>query len=224
MQNETPMLDPVKAYSTALAMWLDTARTMQAQWLQSVSSMTSSTATEIDWKTIKIPVVNYTAAPSEAKMREAFQIAADINLNAWTQAANLLAALPRWAHWPTEIPGRVATDMFHEMRNGNKPETIYEKGAQSAAAAAPPARKPVMAATRLSQPLGDPDDLTLIKGIGPKLSARLNELGIFHLAQIAKLSVDDVEDLDDDIDGNGRIERDDWVGQARAKLANGQLS
>ncbi len=221
--NETSMTDPSKAYSAAVAMWLDTARTLQAQWVQSVSSMASSLPATINWKTVEIPVMSFPAAQGEARMREAFQVAADINLNAWTQAAGMLAALPRWAHWPTEIPGRVATDLFHQMRTGSRPETVYEKTAQAAAPQSP-AKKPVIAAARLSQPLGEPDDLTLIKGIGPKLSARLNELGIYHFAQIAAWSDDDVEDLDDDIDGNGRIERDNWVGQARAKLANGKLA
>ena len=59
------------------------------------------------------------------------------------------------------------------------------------------------------------DDLTLIDGIGPFLEKKLNETGIFTYEQLATLSQEQIPQLTRAI-GHipGRIERDDWVGQA----------
>ena len=52
----------------------------------------------------------------EAKIRETFQAAADMNLKAWTQMAEQMAAMPSWMRWPAEVPGRAMTDMFDMLR------------------------------------------------------------------------------------------------------------
>ena len=60
------------------------------------------------------------------------------------------------------------------------------------------------------------DDLKAITGIGPKLEKVLNELGIWTWAQIAALKGAEIAWLEDQFGFSGRIERDDWIGQARA--------
>lgn len=62
---------------------------------------------------------------------------------------------------------------------------------------------------------GQPDDLTRIKGLGPKLSALLQSLGITRFDQIAGWSDADIDRIDAQL-GNfqGRIRRDNWVEQA----------
>ncbi|RJY09062.1 helix-hairpin-helix domain-containing protein [Aurantiacibacter aquimixticola] len=65
---------------------------------------------------------------------------------------------------------------------------------------------------------GQADDLTRIKGIGPKLAAKLMKNGIARFEQIASWTKSDIEEMDRKLDLAGRIERDDWVKQAR-KLA-----
>jgi len=61
-----------------------------------------------------------------------------------------------------------------------------------------------------------PDNLQLIKGIGPKLSEQLNALGVTRFDQITAWTEEDIAALDPQLEGfSGRIERDDWVGQAR---------
>jgi len=62
----------------------------------------------------------------------------------------------------------------------------------------------------------DVDDLTRIKGIGAKLNQRLNGLGIFRYSQIAELTREDIEKLDDQLRFKGRIDREKWVEQAKA--------
>ncbi|RWF68845.1 MAG: 50S ribosomal protein L21, partial [Mesorhizobium sp.] len=52
------------------------------------------------------------------------------------------------------------------------------------------------AAPLFKAPKGEPDDLTVIKGIGPVAAGQLNEQGIMTFAQIAKLSDKDVARID----------------------------
>lgn len=64
------------------------------------------------------------------------------------------------------------------------------------------------------------DDLKRIRGIGPVLERLLNELGIHRLQQIARFGPDDVERVQAALkDFPDRIERDQWVEQARRLIA-----
>lgn len=68
-------------------------------------------------------------------------------------------------------------------------------------------------------PLGVPaagDELTRMKGVGPRLADRLNANGITSFAQLAALSPEDADALDAKMeDFRGRIHRDRWIEQAR---------
>jgi len=65
-------------------------------------------------------------------------------------------------------------------------------------------------------PGAEKDDLKLISGIGPVLEGKLNGAGITSYQQIAALSDDEIERLESDvINFSGRIQRDDWIGQAK---------
>lgn len=66
-----------------------------------------------------------------------------------------------------------------------------------------------------------PDDLKAISGVGPKLEKILNDLGIWTYAQIAKWDKDQIAWLDDHLTFRGRIDRDEWVKQAKA-LSRGE--
>lgn len=83
------------------------------------------------------------------------------------------------------------------------------------AAAGPDDPSPFLAA-----PDGAADDLLKIKGIGPKLSALLAELGVFHYRQIADWSPAQLAAVDARL-GNfqGRPARDQWQSQARLLAA-----
>lgn len=62
---------------------------------------------------------------------------------------------------------------------------------------------------------GPPDDLVKLKGVGPKLAAMLNQRGIVRFDQIAKLTPDQVETLDESLGAfRGRFTRDRIVDQA----------
>ncbi len=68
----------------------------------------------------------------------------------------------------------------------------------------------------LDGPKGEADDLKKIGGVGPKLEGTLNELGIYHFWQIAEFTPDNVAWVDGYLSFKGRIDRDDWIGQAKA--------
>jgi predicted flap endonuclease-1-like 5' DNA nuclease len=72
-------------------------------------------------------------------------------------------------------------------------------------------------------PPGPADDLVLLKGVGHKLAARLNELGITRFAQIAGMNETELAHLDERMGPfRGRLERDRIAEQADY-LARGDI-
>ncbi|MEQ8307408.1 MAG: hypothetical protein RIA09_12650 [Hoeflea sp.] len=69
-----------------------------------------------------------------------------------------------------------------------------------------------------------PDDLKLISGVGPKLEQVLNGLGVWTYAQIADWKAEEVAWVDDYLQFKGRIDRDDWVSQARTLAKGGKTA
>ena len=88
-------------------------------------------------------------------------------------------------------------------------------------AAARPATAETQPETLTGPRGGKPDDLKLLKGVGPKLEQTLNELGFYHYDQIAAWTPEQVAWVDARLKFKGRIERDGWIEQA-AKLAAGE--
>lgn len=71
---------------------------------------------------------------------------------------------------------------------------------------------------------GEPDDLTRLKGLGPKAAAQLKLLGITRYVQLASLDSGQLASLDEKMGVfRGRIERDRWIEQARY-LARGDTA
>ena len=85
-----------------------------------------------------------------------------------------------------------------------------------------PAATPMQPAAGFpATPAASGDDLTRIKGLGPKLSTTLHGAGVTSFAQIAAWSDADIDRIDAQLGRfQGRIRRDDWVGQAKL-LAQG---
>jgi len=65
---------------------------------------------------------------------------------------------------------------------------------------------------------GNPDDLKRISGIGPVIEGTLNEEGVYHFQQIADFTPDNVKWVDKNVSIPGRVERDDWIGQAKSLI------
>lgn len=68
---------------------------------------------------------------------------------------------------------------------------------------------------------GGADDLKRIKGIGRQNEARLNALGVWHFDQIAAWTPENIRWAGSFLAFVGRIDREDWVGQAKVLAAGG---
>ncbi|MGB6117772.1 MAG: ATP-binding cassette domain-containing protein [Mesorhizobium sp.] len=94
--------------------------------------------------------------------------------------------------------------------------------------AAPKASKPEKAASvkkpaaeSAARPATKPDDLKLIKGIGPVNERKLQQHGITTFAQVAAWKRADIVAVEKYLEFDGRIDREDWIGQAK-RLASGK--
>ncbi|RWE71255.1 NADH-quinone oxidoreductase subunit E [Mesorhizobium sp.] len=121
-----------------------------------------------------------------------------------------------------------------EVEAVSKPRSGPKNKAEPAAAfKAPETKQPVAKTEKPSledknRPAGierpaTVDDLKLISGVGPKIEATLHSLGIYTFAQVAAWKKAEREWVDGYLNFRGRVERDDWVKQAKA-LAKGGVA
>lgn len=100
-----------------------------------------------------------------------------------------------------------------------KPDIAPAEPARFAAVEPAPTPEPITVAAgsgpKIAAAVGAPDNLMLLKGVGPKLDSLLNSLGVTRFDQIAAWTAADIEEVDGYL-GNfkGRISRDNWVDQA----------
>ena len=67
--------------------------------------------------------------------------------------------------------------------------------------------------------ISEKDDLKKIEGIGPFIEMKLNDVGIYTFEQVSMLSDESISLITDAIQFfPGRIEKDDWVGQAASYM------
>lgn len=114
------------------------------------------------------------------------------------------------------------------------PEAVTAKSATTAKTAKPKAAATKVAKTAAAKPIaadgkpetltkaraGGADDLKQLKGVGPGLEKTLNELGFYHFDQVASWRKKEIEWVDGNLRFKGRIERDEWIKQAKV-LAKG---
>lgn len=60
------------------------------------------------------------------------------------------------------------------------------------------------------------DDLEVISGVGPVLVEKLNSVGVYRFEQIADWTEGNVREFDELLSFGGRIEREEWISQAKA--------
>jgi predicted flap endonuclease-1-like 5' DNA nuclease len=104
------------------------------------------------------------------------------------------------------------------------PPTVSETSAAApeSAAKAPPTKKhfPGQPPESLAAARGGTaDDLTRIKGVGPKSVEKLHALGVFHFDQIAAWNIDNARWIGAALSVPGRVERGKWIQQARELVA-----
>lgn len=125
-------------------------------------------------------------------------------------------------HFTTVKIAEILTDGAKASKKAAKKPAAKAEAPKKAPAAekAPAKEKATEAAPAalFTAPEGPADDLKKISGVGPVLEKKLNALGVTTFAQVAAMSRDDIEKLDDALSFKGRIDRDNWLEQA-AELA-----
>lgn len=151
----------------------------------------------------------------------------------WTKAVNIEAmtsAMPA-APMLAIAESAPALEVEPELASELMPVPVAEapvEAAQAATAIEPsPAPEPVLAAPPQAKtasraapkpvlaPVAEPDDLTRLVGIGPKLADALAARGVTQFAQLAAWTVDDLATMDAALSLKGRAVRDAWVAQAK---------
>lgn len=122
------------------------------------------------------------------------------------------------AEAPAETPAEEAKAEEPPAEEAAKPEKAPEPKPAKAKEAKAKEKPADTGFTPLKKPDGEADDLKKISGVGPVLEKKLNDFGIFHYAQIAGLKKADIAQIDEALSFKGRIERDEWVKQAKALM------
>lgn len=95
-------------------------------------------------------------------------------------------------------------------------ESASDTAGESKPKAKKAAPKPKAAGTAKSASAAEQgDDLTKIKGLGDKMSQKLADMGIQSFQQLSEIALDQMEVMDKQLGAQGRMLRDDWVGQAK---------
>ena len=134
------------------------------------------------------------------------------------QVIEQLDAEPDRAHGPGDsasmLAGSITDTIAHSDERGER-ITVSPSASKARQVENREARE--KAAGLMSTPAGEgsPDNLTLIKGIGPVNARKLNEHGILYFEQIAAWGAADIRAAEVYLEFDGRIAREDWVGQAK---------
>ncbi len=140
-----------------------------------------------------------------------------------TEAADVITAEPAPKPAKPKAPAKPKSEAKLKAEEKSEPEPEKEaKPEAEAESAGGDGEEKEIEGTRpagLDAPKGEPDDLKKIGGVGPKLEGTLNELGIYHFWQIAEFTPDNVAWVDGYLSFKGRIDRDDWIGQAKTFAA-----
>lgn len=137
-------------------------------------------------------------------------------------AALLLGLAVAWWIYFGRRRARVTGDRRDVLDEGADPAARNQALIDSAPAASSPV-SPVPAPAPVAA-AGSGDDLTRIKGVGPKLRDLLASLGVTRFEQVAGWSEADIDRIDAQLGQfEGRIRRDNWVEQAKL-LAAGDMA
>lgn len=120
---------------------------------------------------------------------------------------------------PVAPPAPEPVALVDAPKSEPKPAVAKKPAAKKPATKAPAKPKAAPVAKVVAAP-AQKDDLKRIRGIGRQNEARLNAIGVATFAQIAAWSKKEQEDIGERLAFPGRIEREEWVKQAKV-LAKG---
>ena len=153
-----------------------------------------------------------------SKLDDLEEQVADLRANADGADEKVKARVERWSEEIASVVGK--TKKAKKAKKSKAKAKAAPKAAPKAAAAKPAPKAATAPVTDenggIKKPLGKIDDLKLIKGVGAVLEQRLNDAGIYHFWQIAKLRKAQMDSLEGILRFPGRMTRDNWKAQARA--------
>ena len=142
-----------------------------------------------------------------------------------------VASEPKPVQTPAPRPAANDAAVQSEPRPSRLVDAIRDTAAKGSDAPAPASnRQNEMAGLRsvrseLYAPAGrtgQQDDLKRIRGVGVLIEKKLNSMGVYSYQQVANWSSSDIDRVSQVLDFRGRIERENWVEQARILSAGGQ--
>lgn len=162
------------------------------------------------------------ARAAAAAINDAVVVSRDAAAAALDAASAAARKAAEAAPAPRDVAEAVATVAEAVQQIGTEPVEAVE--APETAAEAPRGSvfaddAPAPPAVLYAEPPAEVDDLTRIKGVGPKMQDMLNAMGVYRLDQIADFTTDNLLWVDGNLTSfKGRPLRDDWVAQAKALL------
>ncbi|MCB1922687.1 MAG: class III poly(R)-hydroxyalkanoic acid synthase subunit PhaE [Gammaproteobacteria bacterium] len=167
-------------------------------------------------------------------MSDEYQVVYGDLVNALMQVRRDMNELAEQQYRLFNIPTRSEIDTMQHRQQESRRETRMlrreiaelraqlDRQASAGSATAKGAAEKAAAKSRRKAPAQDSlpiddaeDDLTQIKGVGPKMMEKLYEQGIKNFTQLATMNSKFAEQLDEVLKAQGRILRDDWIGQAK---------
>ena len=117
-----------------------------------------------------------------------------------------------------KAPAKKAESIVSEKTTTETAKETAKKATKKVAKKA--AKKVAKKAAKKAEPIAAAkDDLSQISGVGPVIVGKLEGLGITTLQQVADFTPEEIERVDSELNFKGRIDREDWVKQAKDLLA-----
>jgi predicted flap endonuclease-1-like 5' DNA nuclease len=128
-------------------------------------------------------------------------------------------------HRPAKLTDAIGAHSAVKASEGPKPELGALRSVRSEAYQGGPEPGPEAARRAASQSKvvrsATLEDLKRIRGIGVLIEKKLNSMGVVSYEQIANWSAEDIDRVSQTLDFKGRIERENWVEQARILASGG---
>ena len=163
---------------------------------------------------VKEPVVRYQAYEGVVIARAGGGINETFTVRKISYGEGVERVFPIYSPYISEIEvirrGKVRRAKLYFLRGRRgKAARIFERTDARA-------RKLNAAWKGFKKPKGEVDDLTKIKGITAELAGRLKQLNCYKYEQLANFSDEDIANVEDALNLDGHIQKNDWIGQARA--------
>nr|WP_315470180.1 hypothetical protein [uncultured Sphingorhabdus sp.] len=172
------------------------------------------------------------STPKDIAQPLAALVKADVPASKTAKAPVKTAATKKAAAPKAAAPKAAAKPVAQKAKAEKAPKAKAEKVKKAKAESAPKAKAekakaqpaPKAKAAKPAPVSSIPQNLELIKGLGPKVNTLLKGLGVTSFAQVASWTAADVSEIDAQLGAfAGRITRDNWIDQAQL-LAAGDVT